>query len=99
MTDQTSFCAECRALRVYGHAGWCSDCWRKGAVEDIRTGALNRLWEAMKHCWMGDRHRAAYDLQMAWERATNTGDYRPGGYFDTRYPGWRNDKTKAGSLS
>jgi hypothetical protein len=70
-------------------AGQCRDCYWIATVEDIRTGALNRLWRAMSAYWRGDKNQAHYEAQMAWERATNSGDYRHGGHFDSMLPGWR----------
>lgn len=83
------FCDDCEAFRPDVLAGQCRDCYWFAMVEDIRTGAFYRLWNAMSHYRQGDRIRAGYELQMAWERATNSGDYAPDGHFDRMFPGWR----------
>jgi hypothetical protein len=63
---------------------------RQDQIEEIRTGALNRFWTAFLYRWLyGCKHAARYEMQMGWERLTNTGDYTPGGHFDTIYEGWR----------
>lgn len=59
-------------------------------LEDIRTGVLPRLWQAMVYRWTGYPYAAAAEFEMAWQRMTGTGDYAPGGHFDRIYPGWRN---------
>ena len=90
MTTRTpGFCDDCEAYKTDVMAGQCRDCYWFAMVEDIRTGAIYRLWNAISRYWQGDRIRAGYELQMAWERATNSGDYSPGGHFDRMFPAWR----------
>lgn len=88
-TSSPRSCPECSELRARKMRGVCIDCHRQAALNEVRTGSLNRIWQAMCALWTGDRHQAHYALQMAWERATNTGDYAPDGHFDKRYLGWR----------
>ncbi len=61
----------------------------KTALDEVRTGALNRLWRAMMYRWLGCQHRAMYEWQMGIDRLTDSGDYTPGGFYDTLLPGWR----------
>lgn len=90
MTTRTQgFCQECEAFKPDVLAGQCRDCYWIALAQDVRTGALNRMWNAMSAYWRGDRINASYEAQMAWERATNSGDYRHGGHFDNILPGWR----------
>ena len=83
------FCDDCEAFKPDVLAGQCRDCYWFSMVEDIRTGAISRLWNALSRYWQGDRIRATYEAQMAWERVTNSGDYAPDGHFDRMFPGWR----------
>jgi hypothetical protein len=45
----------------------------------------------MKCWWLGCPIRARYELQMAWDRLADSGDYTPGGHYDKLFPGWRHD--------
>ena len=85
----TQICTDCKALRSDVYAGQCYDCYELDEIADIRTTPLKRLWQAMVRLWNGDQSGARNELKIGWERQTNTGDYLPGGYFDTRQPGWR----------
>lgn len=90
MTPRTQgFCQECEAFRPDVTAGQCRDCYWIALANDVRTGALNRLRNALGAYWRGDRIQASYEMQMALQRATNSGDYQPGGHFDSILPGWR----------
>lgn len=59
------------------------------ALDEVRTGGLNRLWQAMVCLWLRSPHRARYEWQMGIDRLTDSGDYAPGGHYDTLLPGWR----------
>jgi hypothetical protein len=61
----------------------------KNALDEVRTGGLNRLWRAMVCLWLRCPHRARYEWQMGIDRLTDSGDYAPGGFYDTMFPGWR----------
>ena len=59
------------------------------ALDEVRTGGLNRLWQAMVCLWLRCPHRAMAEFQIGIDRLTNSGDYTPGGHYDTIVPGWR----------
>ena len=65
------------------------DIGMENALDEVRTGALNRLWQAMVCLWLRCPHRARYEFQMGIDRLTDSGDYEPGGFFDQQFPGWR----------
>ena len=87
-TRLPGFCEECEAHRPDVINGQCHDCYWRSIEEDVRTGALNRLWNAMSSFWRGDHSTAGYETRMAWERATNSGNYAHGGHYDKMFPGW-----------
>lgn len=71
------------------HYGHCHICREQDDFSIATTSVRNHLRYALHDCLHGQFHAALHQLVWAFTRATNTGEYRHGGSFDSRFAGWR----------
>ena len=71
------------------HYGHCHICREQDDLSIATTSASKHLRYALHDLAHGQFHAALHQFVWAFTRATNTGEYRHGGYFDGRFPGWR----------
>ncbi len=74
-------CGEPRDLR----GGFCFDCASAAEERAYRSSISAHLCRAFRHLRAREWREARYRLSWAFERLTKTGDYTPGGYFETEY--------------
>jgi hypothetical protein len=62
----------------------CFECASNGERRAAESTAAQHLKAAVKNAahWNSEWR---FDLKWAWERATKTGDYAPGGYFEREH--------------
>jgi len=83
-TDNMGRCSGCNKwddLRF----GYCFDCACAGERRAAHCSILGHIGKGMKHIAGGYWTEARIDFSWAWERATRTGDYAPGGEFERQY--------------
>lgn len=69
--------------------GFCFDCCNIAERLACKRSTWRHLVSFIGHVLRRKWENAQIDIRWAWGRLTNTGDYRPGGYFDKEHPGWR----------
>lgn len=62
---------------------------RQDQIDEIRTGCLIRFAQAAVLWLAGERGYARDHLEIGIDRMLDRCDYRPGGHYDTLFPGWR----------
>ncbi len=70
-------------------AGVCFDCASTAEHRAATRNVLQHLRKSIDHFKIKQFTDARICFMWALERATNSGDYKKGGYFDKEYPGWR----------
>lgn len=85
-------CKECFSRTTTLYDGLCYDCYEMAEINDIRTSSFRRFVRALGYAVLFDFDTASLEARMGWQKLRNTGDYAPGGYFDTRQPHWREGK-------
>jgi hypothetical protein len=65
--------------------GFCFECATAGEERAARRTVLQHVMKGLGHCARGYWLDARIDFSWAWERLTRTGDYRPGGEFESQY--------------
>lgn len=77
-----SACGEIEELRY----GCCFDCACAAEERAARRSVLEHLSRGLVRVLRGDfSFSTRVDFAWAWERLTKTGDYAPGGEFDSQY--------------
>ena len=71
------------------HYGHCDHCRETDDFSIATMKAGEHLRWAIKDVVKGKFAAALHQLVWAFTRATDTGEFRHGGYFDQRFPGWR----------
>jgi len=75
-------CGQPEELRM----GYCFDCAMAGEERAARRSVLQHLRCGFGRILLGNFSFATrMDFVWAWERLTKTGDYAPGGEFDSQY--------------
>jgi hypothetical protein len=69
--------------------GVCFGCANAGERHAACRSVAQHIAKAASNVRQGRWQSARYDLSWAWQRLTNSGDYKPGGYFDREHPGFR----------
>lgn len=82
-------CSSCRQPVDDIRGGVCWDCACDGEARAAKRTALQHLAQAARNVLAGNFSVVRFDLGWAWERATRTGDYARGGYFDSAGINWR----------
>lgn len=82
-------CQRCGAIDEL-RMGVCFDCASRCEKRRAMEPWYSHLLRAFRHllkrrCWW----KARLDLKWAKQSLTQTGDFKPGGYLDREYPGWR----------
>lgn len=70
--------------------GICFDCADTGESNAASRSVIQHLSKAVRNATQRKWEYAWYDLTWAWQRANRSGDYKAGGYFDKKHPGWSN---------
>lgn len=82
--EQMGHCATCGRwddLRL----GCCFDCADKGERRAAHRTVMQHIAKGVRHVARRRWTNARIDFSWAWERLTRTGDYKPGGEFETQY--------------
>src|SRR6266853_330686 len=61
--------------------GYCFDCAHAGQLRAAKRTAWQHIARANNLIWHRHWTNARIELRWAWERLTQTGDYKPGGTF------------------
>ena len=69
--------------------GCCFKCAMNGERRAACRTVLQHLWKALSNLRKRKWGHMRYDLSWAWQRATRSGDYSTGGYFDGEGHPWR----------
>jgi hypothetical protein len=75
-------CGRDKELRL----GFCFDCATEGERKALRRTVGQHLASAATNFLLGRFGNMRFDFKWAYERATRSGDYAPGGYRDRTYP-------------
>ena len=70
--------------------GVCYDCATSAEERASKRTVLQHVARAFREAARGERDYFRYCMRWAWQRATRTGDYADGGYFDDMGYRWRN---------
>lgn len=65
--------------------GFCFDCADAGERRAAHRSVAQHVGKGLRHLAQQRWTNARIDFSWAWERLTRTGDYAPGGEFDSQY--------------
>ncbi len=87
-TDNMGKCGSCgkwEDLRM----GCCFDCVTKGEIRLAKRTVWQHIVRGHNLLWKGHWWEGKLELELAFQRLTQTGDYRKDGYFDREGIKWR----------
>lgn len=83
--EQIGRCSRCRSLTDL-REGFCFDCATEGERRAAHRTVVQHVGRSFYAAlYERDLTSARIFLRWAWERLTRTGDYKPGGEFESQY--------------